>query len=81
MTSYLHENEAEDLQMATSVLLKFLILGWDISRTIWQTEVSDGSLFLHFYSLSFELDLFVDRSFPLICKFSFVVSYFVTFSV
>ena len=65
MTSYLRENEPENLQMPTSILLKFLILGWDISRTIWRIEVSDGSLFCNFHSFSFELKLFFDRRFPL----------------
>ena len=29
-------------KMATCLLLKFLNLGWDISRTIWRVVVSDG---------------------------------------
>ena len=53
--------------MATSMLLKFLTLKWDISRTIWRIEVSDGSFFCIFHALSnsFELNFFFDRSFPL----------------
>ena len=35
-------------KMATSILLKFVTLGWDISRTIWRIEVSDGSFFFYF---------------------------------
>ena len=58
MTSYLSENEAENLQMATSILLKFLTLKSNISRTIWRIEVSDGSFFWIFYALSFGLNLF-----------------------
>ena len=51
--------------MATSILLKFLTLKWNISRTIWRIEVSDSSLFCIFHALSFELNLFSDRRFPL----------------
>ena len=29
-------------------VVKFLTLKWDISRTIWFIEVSDGLLFFHF---------------------------------
>ena len=52
-------------KMATSILLKFLTLEWDISRAIWRIEVSDGSFFFIFHALSSELNLFLDRSFPL----------------
>ena len=51
--------------MATSTILKFLTLKCDISRTIWRIEVSDGSLFCIFHALSFELNLFFDRTCPL----------------
>ena len=51
--------------MATSILLKFLTLKCDISRTIQRIEASDGSLFCIFHALSFECDLFFDRSCPL----------------
>ena len=51
--------------MATSTLLKFLTLKCDISRTIWRIEVSDGSLFCIFQALSFEHNLFFDRTCPL----------------
>ena len=50
--------------MVKSILLKFLTLGWDISRTIWRIEVSDGSLFYILHSLSLELNLLLDQSFP-----------------
>ena len=53
-------------KMATSILLKFLTLKWNISRTIWRIEVGDGSLFCIFHALSFEFNLFFDRRFPLI---------------
>ena len=51
--------------MATSILLKFLTLKWNISRTIWHTEIGDGLLFCIFHALSFELNFFFDRRFPL----------------
>ena len=51
--------------MVTSIILKFLTLKCDISRTIWRIEVSDGSLFCIFHSLSFERNLFFDRTCPL----------------
>ena len=47
------------------MLLKFLSLKWDISRTIWRIEVNDGSFFCIFHALSFEPNFFFDRSFPL----------------
>ena len=52
--------------MAAFILLKFLTLKWAISRTIWRIKVSDGSFFFIFHALSFELNFFFDRSFPLI---------------
>ena len=61
MMSYLSENEAKPYKMATSILLKFLTLKWDISRTIWQIEVSDGSFFCIFHVLSFELNFVSTR--------------------
>ena len=51
--------------MATSILLKFLTLKWNISRTIWRIAVGDGSLFCIFHALSFELNFFSDRRLPL----------------
>ena len=51
--------------MATSILLKFLTLKWNISRTIGRIEVGDGSSFCIFHALSFELNFFFDRRFPL----------------
>ena len=79
MTSYLSENEVKNLKLATSILLKFVTLKWDISRTIWRSEVSDGSLFYIFRALSFELYFFVDGRFPLSSDFT-VVSELVTIS-
>ena len=51
--------------MAISILLKFLTLKWDISRTIWRIEVSDGSLFLHFSRYFISAKPFFDQSLPL----------------
>ena len=44
--------------MATSILLKFLALKWNISRTIGRIEVGDGSFFCIFHALSFEFNFF-----------------------
>ena len=52
--------------MAASIFLKSLTLKCDILRTIWRIEVSDGSLFCIFNALSFQLNLFFDRTCPLI---------------
>ena len=58
-------------KMATSILLKFLTLKWNISRTIWHVEVSDGSFLCIFHARSFELNFFFDRRFPLMILVSF----------
>ena len=42
MTSCLSENEAKNLQNGDVPLTKLLALEWNISRTIWRIEVSDG---------------------------------------
>ena len=47
--------------MATSILLKFLTLECDIPRTIWQWI----HFFFIFHVLSFQLNLFFDRTCPL----------------
>ena len=60
----------ETYKMATSILLKFQTLKCDISRTIWRIEVSDGSLFCIFHALSFEHNLFFDRTCPLRYNFT-----------
>ena len=65
MTSYLCESEVETFKMATSILLKFLTLEWDISRTIWHNDVSEGSFYCIFGALSFEGNLFFEWSCPL----------------
>ena len=53
-------------KMAMSLLLKFLTLKWNISRTVWRTEVGDGSFTCIFHALSFELNFVFDWRFPLI---------------
>ena len=68
MTSYLSENEAKNRQNGDVILLKFLTLGCNISRTNWRIEVSDGSLFCTFHALSFEPNFVFDRSFPSKCQ-------------
>ena len=65
VTSYFIEKRLKIYKMAISILLKFLILKWNVSRTIWRIEVGDGSLFCIFHALSFELNIFFDRRFPL----------------
>ena len=60
--------------MATSIMLKFLTLKWNISRTICRIEVGDGSLFCIFHTLSFERNFFFDRRFPLKLLKSIVMS-------
>ena len=47
-----------------SILLKFLTLKWDILRTIWRIEVSDGSFFLHFSRSFIWAKLFSRPEFP-----------------
>ena len=65
VTSYFIEKRLKIYKMATSLLLKFLTLKWNISRTIWRIEVGDGSLFCIFHALSFEFNFFFDRRFSL----------------
>ena len=63
--------------MATSILLKFLTLKWNISRTIGRIEVGDDSFLCIFHALSFELNIFFDRRFPLrdACEFDFTIMF------
>ena len=56
--------------MATSILLKFLTLKWNISRTIWCIEVGDGSLCFSFFTLFHLSVTFFDPCFPLSTKTS-----------
>ena len=72
MTSYLSENEAENLLNGDSNLPEFLTSKWNISRTIWRIEVGDGSFFGIFRARSFECNFIFDRSFPLINSADFL---------
>ena len=65
VTSYLSGNEAKIFKMATSILLKSLILKWDISRSIWRIEANDSSFFFSFFTLFHSSLTFFDRSFLL----------------
>ena len=62
--------------MAMPILLKFLTLKGNISRTIGCVEVGDGSFFCIFHALSFELNFVFDRRFPLKVAFSSAVASF-----
>ena len=64
MMSYLSEMRLKLYKMVTFILLEFLAFKWDISRTIWHIEVSDGSCFCIFHALSFELNFFFRPEFP-----------------
>ena len=59
-------------KIAMSILTKFLTLKLNISRTIWRIEVGDGSFFCISHALSFELNFFFDRRFPLNSKVTFL---------
>ena len=61
MMSYLSENKAKNLQNGDVHLAKILDFKWDVSRTSWSIEVSDGSFFFIFHTLSFELNFFSTR--------------------
>ena len=65
VTSYLSENEAKNLQNGDVHIAQIPDLKWNILRTIWRIEVGDGLLFCIFHALSFELNFFFDRRFPL----------------
>ena len=76
VTSYLSENEAENLQNGEMHVKKTLQNGdvhvaqipdfeMNISRTILRIEVGDGSIFCIFHALSFELNFLFDQRFPL----------------
>ena len=66
VTSHLSENEAKNLQNGDIHLPQILALKRDISRTIWSIEVTEGSFCYISYPLSFEINLYFDRSFSLI---------------
>ena len=57
MTSYLSENEAENLQNGDVHLAQIP----DFEMKYWHIKVGDGWFFCIFHSLSFELNFFFDR--------------------
>ena len=58
VTSYLSENEAENLQNGHVHLAQIPDFKMEY---LWRIEVGDGSLFSIFHALSFGLDFFCDR--------------------
>ena len=59
MTSYLIENEAENLQNGDVHIAQIpdFEMEWNISRTIWPIEVGDGSFFFFAFFTFFHLSL------------------------
>ena len=45
-------------KMETFILLKLLTLEWDISRTVWRIEITDGSFFACFMLFHLSLTFF-----------------------
>ena len=80
MTSYLSENATEILQNGDVHLTQIPDFEMEISRTIWRIEVGDGSFLCIFHTLSFELNFFFDRRFPLRYLYT-VVNYSAVFPV
>ena len=67
VTSYLSENEAENLQNGDVHLAQIPDFEVEYLENLWRIEVGDGSsFFCIFHALSFELNFFFDWSFPLI---------------
>ena len=58
MTSYLIENEAENLQNGDVHLAQIPDFEMEYLENHLRIEVGDGSFFLIFHSLSFELNFF-----------------------
>ena len=63
MTSYLRENEAENLQNGYIHLVQIPDCGMGYLENRLRSVMARG-LFFIFHALSFELNLFLDRSFP-----------------
>ena len=77
MTSYLSENEAENLQNGDVHLAQILDFEMGYLENHLSIEVGDGSFFCIFHALSFELNFFFDRSFPLrLISFSNIIDDF-----
>ena len=65
MTSYLIENEAENLQNGDVHLADIPDFEMEYLENHLRIEVGDGSFFCIFHALSFKLNLFFDQRFPL----------------
>ena len=65
MTSYLSENEAENLQNGDVHLAQIPDFEMKYLENHWRIEVGDGSFFCIFHALSFKLNFFFDRRCPL----------------
>ena len=65
MTSYLIENEAENLQNGDAYLAQIPDFEMEYLEKHWRVEVGDGSFFCIFHALSFELNIFFDQRFSL----------------
>ena len=63
VTSYLIESGAKILRNGD--VHRAQIPDFEMERTIWRIEVSDGSFFFIFHALSFKHNFFFDRSFRL----------------
>ena len=66
--SYLSENEAGNLQNGNVHLTQIPDFEMEYFENHLAIEVSDGSFVCIFHDLSFELNLFFDRRFPLTTK-------------
>ena len=64
MTPYLSENKAENLQNSDGHLAQIPDFEWDLSRTVWHIEVSNGS-FSSFFTLFHLRVTFFRPEFPL----------------
>ena len=61
--TYLSENEAKNLQNGDlHLLLKFLNLKSDMSRTIWSAEITDGLLLFNFSIFQLSLTYILTES-------------------
>ena len=64
MTSYFIEKEAKNLQNGDIHIAQIPDFEMEYLENHLRIEVGDGSLFCIFHALSFELNLFFDRRFP-----------------
>ena len=68
VTSYLSGSEAKNLQNGDVHIAQIRDFEMKYLEIIWRIEVGDGSFFCIFRALSFELNFFFDRRFPLRTK-------------